>query len=1049
MVFNKLRKGERRSIGHLRSPRGSIDETGNPPFNGNGSSPNSPLQPAASPVQSQSQQQSPLHIKLQQELARNAENSGTTLPSSPASPSSAGYNNNASSPTRQYQSQNAAARPQSIAPSVAPSAMTTAPSQPLYFPLATVHNPAAAVLSASSPPGRDAGWYMTTGVLPTAVAGEESAGLARSRSTRSSSLSNRGYGTDNTQPTSSLGRSAGPGALGSVQRQAAIPELSPATEKKYDQIYQATGLPDTNTSVNTGEPIRSQQPPPALNAIRGVQPSASGNTTTTTTRYSQPQYIPESQPQDLPLAVANAAGAAQAHRRQLSGSSPRIGTGAGQFPASSATGGKLDITTPAIAEMERRQQQQQQQGYDPSKGQSRFTEQMDLVGRTSEDTNRLPYFSSSSNGAGFGGDNNNGAEEEKSRAPTNRESGPPFSSLMNPTANEYRSGDTMPASEIAQQRGHLPDQLLAGQREGHPSSAAIGANPALLQQEQQQQPEPRTSQIPMVATGMSSFNRGALASLPAGATRSPERSTRGDLPVLPSTVQRVEDPALATTGTGAVAGAAPHVVQASTGHQGAAGAVPLAVNPIQTSPSGPREMLPTTAARNISPTSPTSRAPVLPAPETTRIQTYGPEQQISRVEPPKTQKKVIGSEKRRFTETPIPRMSHPSSGLSDSPSNRALSILPSGLAAAQLNAPQSMQSQAANAGQQETFGNVAQKIPHYMFVTYEAHVCEECVESDRRMHRLQHGGEEWAYEYRDPSEERELPLSSSEESAGSEQGPDREGKQLLRKTGRRDYQDKVSLVPSSGRNDGGQPCQCSECLKNRETVRYAAENGLIEKIFEGRRHPLSERIETITYTTIVRAPIIEETIETVWCEEPNCPDCLAKDEEYRAAEYRRLGENYPGAVIHETGSSASYEREYGAKNLWGLISDGRDGSGTREGENISDDKKRGLDILLSRAGHPKYNSLRGQQSKTEGRIVGGEDALLAHRERKMEGTVPQWVKESEGYSVVDGNGNGGETGLHSAGNMGLSYEGVRRALSHEDPEVPFSTQHANDSAARL
>jgi len=923
--------------------------------------------------------------------------------------------------------------------------MTTAPSQPLYFPLATVHNPAAAVLSASSPPGRDAaGWYMTTGVLPTAIAGEESAGLARNRSTRSSSLSKRGYGTDNTQPTSSLGRSAGggAGALGSVQRQAAIPELSPATEKKYDQIYQATGLPDTN--ANTGGSIRSQQPPPALNAIRGVQPSAAGNTTTTT-RYSQPQFIPENQPQDLPLAVANAAGAAQAHRRQLSGSSPRIGTGAagGQFPASSAaTGGKLDITTPAIAEMERRQEQQQQQGYDPSKGQSRFTEQMDLVGRTSEDTNRLPYFSPS-NGAGIVGDNNHNAKESRDLASNNnnRESGPPFSSLMNPTANEYRSGDTMPASEIAQQRDRLPDQLLASQREGQPSSAAIGANPALLQQEQQQQqPEPRTSQIPMVATGMSSYNRGALATLPVGAAgqaaRSPERNTRGELPVLPSTAQRVEDPALATTGPGVVAGAAPHVGQASNSHQGGRGVLP-AIIPSQTSPSGPREMMPTTA-KNASPTAtlPT-RVPI--AQETTRTQTYGPEQQISRVELPKTQKKVIGSEKRRFTETPIPRMSHPASGLSDSPSNRTLSILPSGLAAAQPNAPG-----------QGTFGNVAQKIPHYMFVTYEAHVCEECVESDRRMHRLQHGGEEWAYEYRDPSEERDLPLSASNEegAGGDQQGPDRQGKQILRKTGRRDYQDKVSLVPSSGRNDGGQPCQCPECLKNRETVRYAAENGLIEKIFEGRRHPLSERIETITYTTIVRAPIIEETIETVWCEEPNCPACLAKDEEYRAAEYRRLGENYPGAVIHETGTSASYEREYGAKNLWGLTSDGRDGSGTREGESISDDKKRGLDILLSRAGHPKYNSLRGQQSKTEGRIVGGEDALLAHRERKMEGTVPQWVKESEGYSV-DGTGSGGEAGLHTAGNTGMSYEGVRRALSHEDPEVPFSTQHENSSAARL
>lgn len=908
-----------------------------------------------------------------------------------------------------------------------------------------MHNPAATVLS-SSPPGgasvlsdgqANAGWYMTTGVLPTVVAGDDSASLARSRSQRSkagaSAISpaspkhNRNSGVP--QQMSTLARS--PAALGSQRtqgRESTIPELSPATERKYDQIYQATGLPDT--THNATSPLAQQQQQqyqlPALNAIRGTQP--------TTQQYSSRDVIPERQPDGLPLAVAAAAESAQAHRRRLSGSSPRLAQqqqfsaipivpGQNQAyaqPQSQTQAGKLDTTTPAIAEMERRQREGPSplQDYDPTSplAQSRFTEEMDLVGRTSEDTTRLPYFANSTNGANL-----------------DRTSGAPFSDL-NPPAGEHRAGDALPASEIARQRGALPDQISRQEHEGLPSREAVQANPALAVSAASKAGQ--GEQMPQYPVGMSSYHRQPLA--PAGAATAgnqitPEKKSRGGLPVLP--IQRERDTALAfdrqpipaepgftTVRPVAVNGDAdPLAKQAeqqqqsapSLGDRGATTIVPVLVTsgPMHTSPTGPREMREPT-------TSPT-RAPAvsaLPAPQTMRIPTHGPELQTSRTAEP--QRRVIGTEKKRFTDTPAPRLPY---GFATSPSaaDRALSILPSGLTGA--GAP-SAASSAPVQKQEGVFGNVASKIPHYMFVTYEAHVCQECVNSDKRLHELQHGGQGWRYEYKDSPEERDLPIPESS-------GADADGKELVRRTGRKDYQDQVSLLPSASQRANGEPCQCDECLKNRATVKYAAENGLIEKIFEGRRHPASEVIETITYTTIVRAPIIEETIETVWCEERNCRECAKKDEEHRANEYRRLAESYPGAVVHETGPSAAYEKATGAKNLWGLTGEEYEGEQV-QGEDIMAGKKRGLGNLLSRAGNPRYNELRGIQSSTSGRIVGGEEALGV-TERKTSGTVPDWLRGSKDFENYE---------AQTANVGGLDYEHVRRTLKHDDPEVPFSNQ---------
>jgi hypothetical protein len=223
------------------------------------------------------------------------------------------------------------------------------------------------------------------------------------------------------------------------------------------------------------------------------------------------------------------------------------------------------------------------------------------------------------------------------------------------------------------------------------------------------------------------------------------------------------------------------------------------------------------------------------------------------------------------------------------------------------------------------------------------------------MHALQHGGENWRYNYADPAGEQELPSEDPNTA----------------KTGRKEYTDNVSLLPTTSAVQGndGKPCQCDSCLKNRDLVRHAAETGLIEEIFGGVRHPKSETIETITYTTIVRAPIIEETITTVWCEEPNCPDCLAKDEEHRQNEYRNLVDRLPGMVLHQTEDSGRYN----GKDIWGLRGAVGDDEATDSGNGQGG---RSIAKLLERAGNPEVEKTRGSGNTTHGEEITGDSGLV-------------------------------------------------------------------------
>lgn len=299
----------------------------------------------------------------------------------------------------------------------------------------------------------------------------------------------------------------------------------------------------------------------------------------------------------------------------------------------------------------------------------------------------------------------------------------------------------------------------------------------------------------------------------------------------------------------------------------------------------------------------------------TRMQTYGPALETSRTAEPR----VLSSKTSRYIDDQPPRMP--------------------------FAAPDHPQSA-------DLLGNIAQKIPHYMFVKYEAEVCQECIDSDQRMYALNHGGENWRYTYADPEEEQTLPSEDPNTT----------------KTGRKEYQDNVSLLPSKISGSDGGPCQCDDCLKNRELVRFAAENGMLEQIFEGKRHPKSETIETITYTTIVRAPIIEETVTTVWCEEPDCPECKKKDDEYRQNQVRGLVDGMQGMVLHETGGSDRYE---GYKDLWGLQGAADD---VEEGEEATSGNK--LKRLLQRAGNPEAEKLRSKGGMEQGSELQGEQNII-------------------------------------------------------------------------
>lgn len=329
----------------------------------------------------------------------------------------------------------------------------------------------------------------------------------------------------------------------------------------------------------------------------------------------------------------------------------------------------------------------------------------------------------------------------------------------------------------------------------------------------------------------------------------------------------------------------------------------------------------------------------LPRQEVVNTATQGPSYQTTRVSEPK----VVSQQTQSYLEHPLPNISFPA------PNHPHIN---------------------------ELFGNIAQPIPHYMFVNYTASVCQECVASERKMYALTHGGEKWRYTYADPKEEQEIPSDDVNTS----------------KTGREEFKDEVSLLSSSSggvggtssyNKDGKGPCKCEECLKNREIVKYAAENGLIEKIFEGRRHPASELIETITTTTIVRAPIIRETITTIWCEEPNCMECAVKQKEYDEAQrLNGLEKAMNGMVIHETGGD--HYTEY--KNLLNVNGARGPASGVEGGSfssnTMTSDSKSGLDRLLKLAGNPRQEKMRrmpGTTAEFDGHIVGFDDDELVGR----------------------------------------------------------------------
>lgn len=410
---------------------------------------------------------------------------------------------------------------------------------------------------------------------------------------------------------------------------------------------------------------------------------------------------------------------------------------------------------------------------------------------------------------------------------------------------------------------------------------------------------------------------------------------------------------------------------------------------------------------------PDTNMPAAAETQVNRSQTYGPEQQLSSTAVTK-EPVVLSTKTHRYIETPMPTISfpEPKAALSsilpgrrgggeggkatDSTADDAPGTAPPTTSSSSTNAPL-QQLGNRGSGKNAVLPNVAQEIPHYMFVEYTAKVCQECVDSENRMHMLRSGGNNgqgmgrpWRYTYKDPEEHRPLPSDDPNTT----------------KTGRKEYQDSVSLIspPKKGEKGGPGaedatseergPCQCKECLKNREIVRYAAENGLIEKIFDGVVHPLSERIVTTTTTQIIRAPIIEETVVTVQCQEPDCPECKKLDDEYKANQLRDLMQDkFEGMVIHETGDSSEY-KDY--KNLWNL----RDGASTMHDEDGRGQGRDGgekttevdrLNTLLSRAGNPRQERLRGQEAHSTGHEisenelvefdssqVGGRDGRDAH-----------------------------------------------------------------------
>lgn len=754
--------------------------------------------------------------------------------------------------------------------------------------------------------GINAGWYMTTGVLPAVIQSSPEESLSRSGSLgQRSRLSKYGSlydatglergGTIRSQNTMNTLGGAGQQDGGGTKQNDARSTIAPTIQSHTgtgrpvspDYVQNVSGLrskllDDTaeataankafaaNTKHEYKHPHRHPIPPstsPTSQQQQHVGMKDGGVSAIPVSPRGQQNegmksLLNEQQQQQqgsLPPAVANAAQTAQ-HRRNISmdrqAVSPPLQN---QALPPTATGTGMGTSVPLLHNQTndpttRQPPLGQERSVDPANNQGRFQEEMSMIGRKSVDS------------------------------PSHRE-----------------NLGLLPAALAS--TGPSRGDSLKNKQKGADAIPISAENPVQNQ-----------------AEGLSSYNRGDL--LPSSSTRQGNDTTRA-LPeemgeALPaSEIARQRE------------------LQHAYANQGAREEPRLAAGTV-----GISDPPPASKGTEVPPVMPGQiQGRGLPKQETVTRATQGPSHQTTRVSEPR----VLSTKTQQYLEHPLPNISYPAP-----------------------NHP----------NKEDLFGNIAQPIPHYMFVNYTASICQECVASEQRMHALTHGGEKWRYSYADPMEEKEIPSDNAN----------------TRKTGREEYKDEISLLRPKNRfdEDGNEkgPCECDECLKNRATVKMAAENGLIEKIFEGRRHPASELIETTTYTTIIRAPIIRETITTIWCEEPNCKECAIKQEEYeKELDMKRLERAMNGMVIHETDGSDGYK---GYKNLVDV--DGARGGASSTGERGS------IDRLLKIAGNPRQEKLRrmpGTTAEFDGHIVGYDD-------EELKGRVVEEVKPSNADVVEIG-----------------------------------------------
>lgn len=700
--------------------------------------------------------------------------------------------------------------------------------------------------------GANAGWYMTTGVLPAAIPPSAPDDLSRSGSLGQRSQLSK-YG--------SLYDATGLDRSGTAKSNATGAEsMHPAAPGQQKDLPKMPVSPEYVQSISG---LRSQllddsAEATAINKSAGNQPHAMNVSAIPTPMREtgvKSHHGSNDQPA-LPTVVTNAAQTAQ-HRRSVSkeripASPPSQSQGV--LYAVQPTSPQDTPLNPTGASAVGTGALPPAASSGPAQMQGRFMENMDIVGRQSEDTHRNQELGMLNSTLASTGPSRGDSLKNKNRGADAALNHQPSQQLQTPSSqglSSHERGDMLPASQIRDAR-----ERMTGDRDG--TSATL-----------------------------------------------PERM--GDaLPASEIAKQRDLRNAYATEGAREEPRLAAHIIGIS--------------DPPASAPSHESA----------------SRPPPIKQ-ETTRTATHGPSYQSTRISEPK----VVSSKTQRYLEHPLPNISFPS------PDHPHI---------------------------QDLFPNIAQSIPHYMFVNYTASICQECVASEQKMWALTHGGKKWRYTYSDPEEEKEMKSDD----------PD------TRKTGRESFTDTISILGSSSYNkDGVEQCKCDECLKNREIVRYAAENGLIEKIFEGRRHPASELIETITTTTIVRAPIIQETVTTIWCEEPNCMECALKQKEYEEAQRLEvLNKAMNGMVIHETEGSDHYT---GYKNLldvngaYGNRNDTANaaaaGSETTTTSTVLGGKQ-GIERLLKVAGNPRQEELRRKQGTTsefDGHIVGYDDEQLIGR----------------------------------------------------------------------